>query len=41
MEIPYEILALFERSKDRLSEMVKEYGICIEKEIITPRAKKK
>ncbi len=39
MEVPYEILALFERSKEHLSEMVKEYGICIKKGIITPRAK--
>lgn len=39
MEVPYEILALFERSKEHLSEMVEEYGICIEKGIITPRAK--
>ena len=39
MEVPDEILALFERSKEHLSEMVKEYGICIEKGTITPRAR--
>ncbi|GAH81485.1 unnamed protein product [marine sediment metagenome] len=39
MEVPNEIFALFERSKEHLSEMVEEYEICKEKGIITPRAK--
>jgi len=39
MEVPNDIFALFERSKEHLSEMVKEYGICMERGNITPRAK--
>lgn len=39
MEVPNDVCALFERSKEHLSEMVTEYGICIEEGIITPRAK--
>jgi hypothetical protein len=39
MDVPNDICALFERSKEHLSEIVQEYGICIERGIITPRAK--
>ncbi|KKM67410.1 hypothetical protein LCGC14_1471420 [marine sediment metagenome] len=39
MEVPNDIFALFERSKEHLGEMKTEYGICIEEGFITPRAK--
>ncbi len=39
MEIPNDIYALFDRSKEHLNELIEEYKISIENAVVTPRAK--